>query len=66
MEAAIAALNTWGPLGLLLIVGFAWIWRVESNLQRHEDKCSERYGLIFSALRDIQSKVAAIDERTKQ
>ena len=66
MEAALAALNTWGPLGLLIIVGFAWIWRVERALERHEDKCSERYGLIFSTLRDIQTKVAAIEERTKQ
>ena len=66
MEAAIAALNTWGPLGLLIVVGFAWIWRVERALEKHETKCSERYGIIFTALRDIQERLARIEERTKQ
>ena len=66
MEAALAALNTWGPLGLLICVGFVWIWRVEKALERHEDKCTDRYSLIFGILRDVQEKVAAIDERTKQ
>ena len=66
MEAALAALNTWGPVGLLIVVGFVWIWRVEKNLERHEDKCTDRYSLIFGILRDIQSKVDRLDERTER
>ena len=64
MEAALAALDTWGPIGLLIVIGFVWIWRVEKALERHEDRCSERYGLIFSTLRDIQERLARIEERT--
>lgn len=66
MEAAIAALNTWGPLGLLIIVGFVWIWKVERALEKHETKCSERYALIFSELAKLRSDVATLLERTKQ
>ena len=66
MEAAIAALNTWGPLGLLIIVGFVWIWRVEQALERHEDQCRERYGLIFSGLAKLREDVSTLLERTKQ
>lgn len=66
MEAALEALNTWGPLGLLIIVGFVWIWKIERALERHEDKCSERYGLIFSELAKLRTDVSTLLERTKQ
>ena len=55
----------WGSLGVLVAVGFVWIWRVERSLTKHEDKCSERYGLIFGMLRDIQERITRIEERTK-
>lgn len=66
MEAALAALNTWGPLGLLICVGFVWIWRVEKALERHEDKCTDRYSLIFGILRDIQSKVDTLGGKVEK
>ena len=66
MEAALAALNTWGPLGLLIVVGFVWIWRVESALTRHEDRCSDRYTIIFEQLAKLRDDVSTLLERTKQ
>lgn len=66
MEAVIAFVQEWGTFGIVLVGVILWIARVERNLNRHEDRCSERYGLIFSELRGIAEKVARIDERTSK
>ena len=66
MEAALEALNTWGPLGLLIVVGFIWIWRVEKALERHEDRCSDRYGIIFEQLAKLRDDVSTLLERTSK
>ena len=66
MEAALAALDTWGPIGLLIVVGFVWIWRVEANLKGHEDRCSERYRIIFEQLGRLREDVSTLLERTSK
>lgn len=66
MESAIAFLQQWGAFGVLLVVGFAWIWKVEKALDAHEDKCSQRYALIFERLGQLRADVATLLERTKQ
>ena len=63
---ALEMLAQWGPLGMLIVIGFLWIWRVERNLERHEGKCTERYSLIFSELSKLRQDVATLLERTKQ
>ena len=66
MTEALNLLNQWGPIALLIIIGFAWILRVERNLTKHEDKCSERYGIIFSQLSKLREDVSTLLERTKK
>ena len=66
MEAALNVLNQWGPLALLILIGFAWILRVERNLTKHEDKCSERYSIIFGQLSKLREDVSTLLERTKR
>lgn len=61
-----AMLAQWGPLGMLIVIGFAWIWRVERNLAAHETKCSERYAIIFGQLSKLREDVATLLERTKE
>ena len=65
MTEALNLLNQWGPLALLILIGFWWIRRVESNLAAHEDKCTERYKLIFGQLAKLREDVATLLERTK-
>lgn len=63
---AMAMLAQWGPLGMLIIIGFLWIWRVERNLGKHEDKCTERYQIIFGQLSKLREDVATLLERTQR
>lgn len=65
MAEALNLLNQWGPLALLMLVGLGWIWRVERNLAKHEDKCTERYSIIFGQLAKLREDVATLLERTK-
>ena len=45
----------------LVLGGIIWyIRRVEGKQDAHEDKCSERYKLIFGMLRDLSEKLAAL------
>ena len=63
---ALEVLAQWGPLGMLILIGFLWIWRVERNLEKHDGKCSERYKLIFAALSEIKERLARIEEKLKK
>ena len=60
---ALEVLAQWGPLGMLILIGFLWIMRVEKNLEKHENKCSERYSIIFAALAEIKERLARIEEK---
>lgn len=66
MGEALDILNQWGPLALLVLIGFWWIRRVEGNLAAHEDKCTERYKMIFTQLAKLREDVATLLERTRQ
>ena len=65
MEALLVFAERWGMVGVLLVVGFAWLYRVEMALKAHEVKCSERYAIIFERLGQLRNDVATLLERTK-
>ena len=57
-----ALMNPGLPHVLALVLGgIIWyIRRVEVKQDAHEDKCSERYKLIFGMLRDLSEKMATL------
>lgn len=66
MEALLIFAEKWGMVGVLLVVGFAWLYRVETALRAHEAKCSERYSIIFERLGQLRNDVATLLERTSR